>query len=120
MYCNAGRRGCQQGVWYLFHDRNGSAPAASRRRLAPRQTPPNIMNFLAEGIADTSPGRIMTLPGPKNDRPARLSLPLWNERFAAPLAPTTAAEMHARGWDAVDVVFVSGDAYVDHPSFAVA
>jgi uncharacterized radical SAM protein YgiQ len=26
--------------------------------------------------------------------------------------------MLARGWDAVDIVFVSGDAYVDHPSFA--
>jgi uncharacterized radical SAM protein YgiQ len=50
----------------------------------------------------------------------RLSLPLWNERYAAPFAPTTAAEMQARGWDAVDVVFVSGDAYVDHPSFAMA
>jgi uncharacterized radical SAM protein YgiQ len=34
--------------------------------------------------------------------------------------PTTRAEMEARGWDAVDVVFVSGDAYVDHPSFAMA
>ena len=32
----------------------------------------------------------------------------------------TAAEVAARGWDAVDVVFVSGDAYVDHPSFAMA
>ena len=52
--------------------------------------------------------------------PDRLSLPLWHERHAAPLAPTTAAEMRARGWDAVDVVFVSGDAYVDHPSFAAA
>jgi uncharacterized radical SAM protein YgiQ len=52
--------------------------------------------------------------------PARLSLPLWHERYAAPLAPTTAAAMRARGWDAVDVVFVSGDAYVDHPSFAAA
>ncbi len=28
--------------------------------------------------------------------------------------------MAVRGWDAVDVVFVSGDAYVDHPSFAMA
>jgi uncharacterized radical SAM protein YgiQ len=36
------------------------------------------------------------------------------------LAPTTAAEMRARGWDGVDVVFVTGDAYVDHPSFAMA
>ncbi len=34
--------------------------------------------------------------------------------------PTTRAEMEARGWDQVDVVFVSGDAYVDHPSFAMA
>jgi uncharacterized radical SAM protein YgiQ len=32
----------------------------------------------------------------------------------------TAAEMAERGWDAVDVVFVTGDAYVDHPSFAMA
>ncbi|HEX3147878.1 MAG TPA: YgiQ family radical SAM protein [Gemmataceae bacterium] len=50
----------------------------------------------------------------------KLSLPLWTERFAAPLAPTSAAEMAARGWDYVDVVFVTGDAYVDHPSFAMA
>src|SRR2546422_7088974 len=49
----------------------------------------------------------------------RLSLPLRSD-VAAPLAPTTAAEMKARGWDAVDVVFVTGDAYVDHPSFAMA
>ena len=28
--------------------------------------------------------------------------------------------MDARGWDAVDVVFVTGDAYIDHPSFAMA
>jgi len=55
------------------------------------------------------------------DRQAgRLSLPLWNERFAAPLAPTTADEMRQRGWDYVDVVFITGDAYVDHPSFAMA
>ena len=32
----------------------------------------------------------------------------------------TRQEMLARGWDAVDVTFVTGDAYVDHPSFAMA
>src|SRR5512147_3060542 len=52
--------------------------------------------------------------------PSRLSLPLWNERYAAPLAPTTRREMTERGWDCVDVVFVTGDAYIDHPSFAMA
>ena len=30
------------------------------------------------------------------------------------------SEMTARGWDAVDVVFVTGDAYVDHPMFGAA
>ncbi|MBI3409069.1 MAG: YgiQ family radical SAM protein [Planctomycetes bacterium] len=50
----------------------------------------------------------------------RLSLPLWRETYAAPMAPTLRAEMRARGWDDVDVVFVTGDAYVDHPSFAMA
>ncbi|ASV76458.1 Fe-S OXIDOREDUCTASE [Thermogutta terrifontis] len=34
--------------------------------------------------------------------------------------PMTREEMEARGWDYVDVVFVTGDAYVDHPSFAMA
>lgn len=29
-------------------------------------------------------------------------------------------ELAARGWDEVDVVFVTGDAYIDHPSFAMA
>jgi len=34
--------------------------------------------------------------------------------------PTSAREVADRGWDVVDVVFVTGDAYVDHPSFATA
>jgi uncharacterized radical SAM protein YgiQ len=55
-----------------------------------------------------------------NTASSRLSLPLWNETYAAPLAPLTRVEMAARGWDYVDVVFVTGDAYVDHPSFAMA
>ena len=38
----------------------------------------------------------------------------------SPWLPTTADEIRARGWDAPDIVFVTGDAYVDHPSFAMA
>ncbi|GHU65366.1 UPF0313 protein [Clostridia bacterium] len=34
--------------------------------------------------------------------------------------PTTFEDMTARGWDRPDFVFVSGDAYVDHPSFGAA
>lgn len=51
---------------------------------------------------------------------SRVALKLWHEQFAAPPAPMTGAEMRARGWDEVDIVFVTGDAYVDHPSFAMA
>ena len=34
--------------------------------------------------------------------------------------PTSVKEMKARGWNYVDVVLMSGDAYVDHPSFGAA
>ena len=34
--------------------------------------------------------------------------------------PTTKKELELRGWDNVDVVLFSGDAYVDHPSFGAA
>ena len=34
--------------------------------------------------------------------------------------PTTRAEMRERGWEQCDFVYVSGDAYVDHPSFGTA
>lgn len=33
--------------------------------------------------------------------------------------PITLAETRSRGWDQLDIVFVSGDAYIDHPSFGV-
>ena len=34
--------------------------------------------------------------------------------------PVTKEEMYARGWEAADFIYVTGDAYVDHPSFGVA
>ena len=34
--------------------------------------------------------------------------------------PTTKKELELRGWDEVDVILFSGDAYVDHPSFGAA
>jgi uncharacterized radical SAM protein YgiQ len=45
----------------------------------------------------------------------------WAHRFGrAPFLATTADEMDALGWDSCDVVIVTGDAYVDHPSFGMA
>ena len=47
--------------------------------------------------------------------------PFWAKRFGpAPFLPMSRAEMDALGWDACDVIIVSGDAYVDHPSFGMA
>jgi uncharacterized radical SAM protein YgiQ len=41
-------------------------------------------------------------------------------RKPAPFLPMSRAEMDALGWDACDIVLVTGDAYVDHPSFGMA
>src|SRR5471032_303112 len=38
----------------------------------------------------------------------------------APFLPMSRAEMDALGWDVCDVVLVTGDAYIDHPSFGMA
>ena len=47
--------------------------------------------------------------------------PYWAECFGiAPFLPTSRAEMDALGWDSCDVIIVTGDAYVDHPSFGMA
>lgn len=54
---------------------------------------------------------------PRGGRRLRSAGPPLAERRPLPM---TAAEVRARGWDAVDVVLVSGDAYVDHPSFGTA
>ena len=47
--------------------------------------------------------------------------PYWAKRFGtAKFLPTTRQEMEQLGWDSCDVVLVTGDAYVDHPSFGMA
>ena len=38
----------------------------------------------------------------------------------APFLPTSRAEMEALGWRQCDIIIVTGDAYVDHPSFGMA
>ncbi len=56
------------------------------------------------------------VPETANNR-VYLREPLWDP---ARWLPTTRDELGARGWDSVDVILVSGDAYVDHPSFGTA
>ena len=45
----------------------------------------------------------------------------WAHRFTpAPILPMTRAELDELGWDSCDIILVTGDAYVDHPSFGMA
>jgi uncharacterized radical SAM protein YgiQ len=47
--------------------------------------------------------------------------PYWAKRFGvAPFLPMSRAEMEQLGWDSCDIILVTGDAYVDHPSFGMA
>jgi uncharacterized radical SAM protein YgiQ len=50
------------------------------------------------------------------------SYPTFKNRVTkpAPFLPMTRAEMNTLGWDSCDVIVVTGDAYVDHPSFGMA
>jgi uncharacterized radical SAM protein YgiQ len=57
----------------------------------------------------------MMIP-PKN----LFSYPRHRDLRPAPFLPTSRAEMEALGWDSCDVVIVTGDAYIDHPSFGMA
>jgi uncharacterized radical SAM protein YgiQ len=47
--------------------------------------------------------------------------PYWAHRFGtATFLPTSRQEMDDLGWDSCDIIIVTGDAYVDHPSFGMA
>ncbi len=47
--------------------------------------------------------------------------PYWAECYGrAPFLPMSRAEMDELGWDSCDIIIVTGDAYVDHPSFGMA
>ena len=54
-------------------------------------------------------------------KPLHTYRPYWAKRFgAAPILPMTRAEMDTLGWDSCDIILVTGDAYIDHPSFGMA
>ena len=62
-------------------------------------------------------------PKGHSDNPRKLySYPkYWAECFGtAPFLPMSKAEMNELGWDSCDIILVTADAYVDHPSFGMA
>ncbi|QDX82368.1 YgiQ family radical SAM protein [Denitratisoma sp. DHT3] len=62
-----------------------------------------------------------TLASPAPPKLLTAYRPYWAKRFGtAPFLPMSRAEMEALGWDACDIILVTGDAYIDHPSFGMA
>jgi uncharacterized radical SAM protein YgiQ len=58
---------------------------------------------------------------PRAAKPLNSYRKFWAARFGtAPFLPMSRAEMDKLGWDSCDIVLVTGDAYVDHPSFGMA
>jgi uncharacterized radical SAM protein YgiQ len=54
-------------------------------------------------------------------KPIHSYRPYWAKRFGvAPVLPMSRAEMDVLGWDSCDIILVTGDAYIDHPSFGMA
>lgn len=62
--------------------------------------------------------QINTIPAVK---PITQYRPYWAKRFGtSPMLPMSRAEMDALGWNSCDIILVTGDAYIDHPSFGMA
>ncbi len=58
---------------------------------------------------------------PQSAKPLFSYRKFWARRFGvAPFLPMSRPEMEALGWDSCDVILVTGDAYIDHPSFGMA
>ena len=58
---------------------------------------------------------------PRDAKPLNSYRKFWASRFGtAPFLPMSRAEMAQLGWDSCDIILVTGDAYVDHPSFGMA
>ena len=54
-------------------------------------------------------------------KPIQSYRPYWAKRFGqALMLPTSREEMDELGWDSCDIILITGDAYIDHPSFGMA
>ena len=58
---------------------------------------------------------------PRAAKPLSSYRKFWAHRFGtAPFLPMSREEMDRLGWDSCDIILVTGDAYIDHPSFGMA
>ncbi len=69
------------------------------------------------GMGDTEGSRFAETRRGRPSPPARQARPGPPRPDRSRFLPVNRADLEARGWDAVDIVIVTGDAYVDHPAF---
>ena len=76
---------------------------------------------MSQPHAQTPTARPSTPPLVPTAKPLFSYRKYWAQRFGvAPFLPMSRAEMDQLGWDSCDIIIVTGDAYVDHPSFGMA
>ena len=75
----------------------------------------SVCNQYNGAVNNTAPASLPAAPGLFSHRK------YWASRFGvAPFLPMSRAEMDLLGWDSCDIILVTGDAYIDHPSFGMA
>ncbi|MBP9217932.1 MAG: YgiQ family radical SAM protein [Sterolibacterium sp.] len=73
---------------------------------------------MAAGVTSSIPSAPPAPPAPRAITSYRK---FWAQRFGtAPFLPMSRAEMDQLGWDSCDIILVTGDVYIDHPSFGMA
>ena len=81
----------------------------------------SLRQYIAPNVSALHPSTTPARSQPLGPKPLTAYRPFWAKRFGvAPFLPTSRAEMTQLGWDSCDIVIVTGDAYVDHPSFGMA
>jgi hypothetical protein len=89
----------------------------------PWQTPWHVedrtLKALSPGIFDERLCRRLLFSA-RRQTPDQLPQVLGARFGTVPFLPMSRAEMDKLGWDSCDIMLVTGDAYVDHPSFGMA
>src|SRR6218665_2584467 len=110
------------GAWARPRTPDGAADCSTVAR--PQAAPPR--RPIGARSIGRRPGLNMTDPVDvsffaRAAKPLTSYRPYWAKRFGtAAFLPMSRAEMEQLGWDCCDVILVTGDAYVDHPSFGMA
>jgi uncharacterized radical SAM protein YgiQ len=99
---------------------SGDGPTASNTHVT-RKPSPEPLHYRV--TPDIEPMNAFTDVSffPRDAKPLTSYRKYWAQRFGtAPFLPMSRAEMTQLGWDSCDIIIVTGDAYVDHPSFGMS